>query len=367
MLVPSKDLARATAYAARAISARPNPPVMAAMRVAASGRYLAFEGVGDDIYASVQLELDSDEDWSRLVGGRRLAGVAARLSGEVDVAAGDAGTALTLRAGRECYSFPALDPLGWPQPAAMPPVIGEVDPMALVEALQACGAACDSQSANPAQTFVRINVSGVDLRLQGFRSAIAARATVDWVAADCDELDLYVDADALAGLLRECADPTVTLCADDGRLGICGAGFWASIRLGAVQHPRFDRAFREHEYSIEVDRADLHDAVDKLLLFCENQFPRIALEPAPDELRLEAFGREERADIAVDATYDGPDGARFGVNPAYLKTCINSIRDTRLRILVNPAVAAAPLLFVSQNDADHMVALVPVQASEVSR
>lgn len=364
MLVPSKELARATAYAARAVSARPNPPVMAAMRVTASGRYLAFEAVSDDTYASAQLELDdSDEEWSRLVGGRRLAGVAARLSGEVEVGAGHAGQALSLRAGREHYSFPALDPLGWPQPAAMPPVIGEVDPRAFVEALQSCGAVSDSQSANPAQTFVRINVNQIDLRLQGFRSAIASRCSVDWKPADCDELDLYVNANALAGLLREITEPTVTLCADDGRLGVVADGYSATVRLGAVAHPRFDRAFTQHDYTIKVDRADLHDAVDKLLLFCDNQYPRVALEPTTDELLLEAFGREERAQIWIDCDYDGPE-ARFGVNPAYLKTCINSIRDTRLRILVNPTVAAAPLLFMSD---DHMVALVPVKATEVSR
>lgn len=364
MLVPSKDLARATAYAARAISARPNPPIMAAMRLTASGRFLAFEGVGDDAYASVQLELDADEEWVVLVGGRRLAGVAARLGGEVEVAPCNGHSeALTLRAGRECYSFPALDPRSWPVPAAMPPAIGEVDPMELVEALQSCGAASDSQSANPAQTFVRINVNQIALDLQGYRAAIAARHSVEWKAADCDELNLYVDANALAGLLREIADPTVTLCADSGRIGILADGHSATVRLGAVEHPRFDRAFREHEHMLTVDRAELHDALDKLLLFTDNQFPRIALEPSPDELTLEAFGREERAELVIDCEYDGPE-ARFGVNPAYLKTCINSIRDTRLRILVNPAVAAAPLLFVSD---DHMVALVPVKPSEVSR
>ncbi len=366
MIIETKDLAAATAYAAQSIAVRPDPPVMAAMRLVAAGNTLTCEGVGDDLRSSMTVTsnaFDTGEAWEALVGGRHLAAVAARLSGAVDVALG--GTFLSVECGRrERYRFPTIDGELVRQDA-LPEAVGQVDAGELAEALRQVGAVVDANAGNPAQHFVRIVCDGGEdvLRLQGFRSALAARQAVAWAPAECEPFELHADGAALRDLLRGIDGP-ITLHADASRVGISTPTTAAVVRLAAVGHPVLDRAFAAGASCLEVDREPLIDALDKVLLFTDPDHPRVALEPSPGALRLEAYGRDERAELEIDAAWNGPEGARFGVNPVYLKTAVDTVRADTLRILCDPAKAAAPLLFEA---GDHLVALVPVKPQEVAR
>src|SRR6266851_67818 len=334
--------ADAVAWTARALPARPTVPVLAGMRLHASGDELTLSSFDYDVSALAKIAVDTQAPGSALVSGRLLAEISRSLPGRPVQITSDGGRAV-LTCGSATFNLLTMPEDEYPALPEMPPAAGTVGSDAFASAVSQSATAAGRDDTLPALTGVRIEIEGDAITLISTDRYRLAVRELRWSPARPDlSAAVLVPARALAETARSLtsgAEVSIALAlpgeagsGGDGMIGFEGAGRRTTTRLLGGEFPRYQALLPTHVNSVaELAAGPFAEAVKRVALVAErNTSVRLAFTPG--QLVLEAgTGDEAQAMEILEASYEGDD-LSIAFNPQYLLDGLAAIDSDVARI-----------------------------------
>lgn len=368
--VDRDTLADAVGWAARALPARPNVPVLAAMRLAVGGGTLAVSTFDYETSALASVPVSAGEDGTALVSGRLLAEIVKALPARpVDVSTD--GMRAELRCGSSVFTLNTMPADEYPELPGMPPVAGTVGADLLAAAINQVAVAAGRDDTLPALTGIRMEFDGDTVTLVATdRYRLAVREFAWEPAVAGLEAAVLVPARTLTEAARSFgAAPVVTIgLTPDGEQGATGIIGWAAggrqttTRLLGGEYPRY-QALLPSEFSASAELAvpPFADAVKRVALVAERNTP-VRLEFSAGTVTLEAgSGDEATASEIVDTGYDG-EQLNVCFNPQYLLDGLTALgSDTALISFTTPT---RPAVLTGKDGGDgYRYVLMPIRSA----
>jgi len=329
ILVERDVFADAVAWTARALPARPTVPVLAGMRLQASGDDLTLSSFDYDVSALARIPVSTSAPGSALVSGRLLAEISRSLPGKPVQIASDGGRAV-LTCGSATFNLLTMPEDEYPALPEMPPAAGTVGSDAFATAVSQTAVAAGRDDTLPSLTGVRIEIEGETLTLISTDRYRLAVRELRWNPARPDlSASVLVPAKALtdsARSLTAAAEVSIALAlpgdegvvGGDGMIGFEAGGRRTTTRLLSGEFPRYRTLLpSEFKAMAQVSTSTLAESVRRVALVAERN-TAVRLSFSPDEVLLEAgTGDEAQADELIEATFEG-EGMTIAFNPNYL-------------------------------------------------
>src|SRR5260221_10652303 len=156
--------ADAVAWTARALPARPTVPVLAGMRLHASGDELTLSSFDYDVSALAKIAVDTQAPGSTLVSGRLLAEISRSLPGRPVQITSDGGRAV-LTCGSATFNLLTMPEDEYPALPEMPPAAGTVGSHAFATPVSQTAVAAGRDHTPPSLTRARGEIEGHTLTL----------------------------------------------------------------------------------------------------------------------------------------------------------------------------------------------------------
>jgi DNA polymerase III subunit beta len=328
-------LAEAVAWTARALPARPTVPVLAGMRLNATGE-LTLSSFDYDISAQAVVPVEAEEEGSALVSGRLLAEISRSLPARPVQITSDGGKAV-LTCGSATFTLLTMPEDEYPALPEMPQSAGSVGSDAFASAVSQSAIAAGRDDTLPALTGIRIEIEDDTLTLISTDRYRLAVRELRWTPARPGlSAAVLVPARALAETARSLtsgAEVSIALAlpgeggeqdgygigaGDTGMIGFEGGGRRTTTRLIGGEFPRYQALLPKQVTSTaEMPTSLLIEAVKRVALVAErNTAVRLAFSPG--QLVLEAGASEEAQAVEVlEAGYEGEE-LSIAFNPQYL-------------------------------------------------
>jgi len=356
-IVVERDVfADAVAWTARALPARPTVPVLAGMRLHASGDELTLSSFDYDVSALAKIAVDTQAQGSALVSGRLLAEISRSLPGRPVQITSDGGRAV-LTCGSATFNLLTMPEDEYPALPEMPPAAGTVGSDAFATAVGQTAVAAGRDDTLPSLTGVRIEIEGDSLTLISTDRYRLAVRELRWTPARPDlAAAVLVPARALtdnARSLTTAAEVSIALAlpgedfsspsaasalgaygtgGGDGMIGFEAGGRRTTTRLLSGEFPRYRTLLPSTvNATAEVSTGLLAESVRRVALVAERN-TAVKLSFSEGQLTLEAgTGDEAQADEVIEAGFDGDD-LTIAFNPNYLLDGLTSIDSDTTRI-----------------------------------
>jgi DNA polymerase III subunit beta len=353
-IVVERDIfADAVAWTARALPARPTVPVLAGMRLHASGDELTLSSFDYDVSALAKIAVDTQSPGSALVSGRLLAEISRSLPGRPVQITSDGGRAV-LSCGSATFNLLTMPEDEYPALPEMPPAAGTVGSDAFATAVSQTAVAAGRDDTLPSLTGVRIEIEGDTLTLISTDRYRLAVRELRWTPARPDlSAAVLVPARALTDTARSlttAAEVSIALAlpgedlsaggaatgygtvGGDGMIGFEAGGRRTTTRLLSGEFPRYRTLLPSTvNATAEVSTGLLAESVRRVALVAERN-TAVKLSFSQGQLTLEAgTGDEAQADEVIEAGFDGDD-LTIAFNPNYLLDGLTSIDSDTTRI-----------------------------------
>jgi len=354
-IVVERDIfADAVAWTARALPARPTVPVLAGMRLHASGDELTLSSFDYDVSALAKIAVDTQAPGSALVSGRLLAEISRSLPGRPVQITSDGGRAV-LSCGSATFNLLTMPEDEYPALPEMPPAAGTVGSDAFATAVSQTAVAAGRDDTLPSLTGVRIEIEGDTLTLISTDRYRLAVRELRWTPARPDlSAAVLVPARALTDTARSlttAAEVSIALAlpgedlssagaatgygtagGGDGMIGFEAGGRRTTTRLLSGEFPRYRTLLPSTvNATAEVSTGVLAESVRRVALVAERN-TAVKLSFSQGQLTLEAgTGDEAQADEVIEAGFDGDDFT-IAFNPNYLLDGLTSIDSDTTRI-----------------------------------
>jgi DNA polymerase III subunit beta len=357
-IVVERDIfADAVAWTARALPARPTVPVLAGMRLHASGDELTLSSFDYDVSALAKIAVDTQAPGSALVSGRLLAEISRSLPGRPVQITSDGGRAV-LSCGSATFNLLTMPEDEYPALPEMPPAAGTVGSDAFATAVSQTAVAAGRDDTLPSLTGVRIEIEGDTLTLISTDRYRLAVRELRWTPARPDlSAAVLVPARALTDTARSlttAAEVSIALAlpgedlsgagagtagasaygtaGGEGMIGFEAGGRRTTTRLLSGEFPRYRTLLPSTvNATAEVSTGLLAESVRRVALVAERN-TAVKLSFSQGQLTLEAgTGDEAQADEVIEAGFDGDD-LTIAFNPNYLLDGLTSIDSDTTRI-----------------------------------
>ncbi|CAM2888280.1 DNA polymerase III subunit beta [Actinomyces slackii] len=318
-------LAEAVTWTARSVPARPPVPVLAGVRVEATGSSLILSSFDYEVSAHCEVAADVEDEGIVLVSGRLLADIAKALPNKpVDLEL--EGTKVAVTCGAAHFSLAAMAADDYPALPAMPAVAGTIDAHDLARAVAQVSIAASRDETLPLLTSVQMEVEGSSLVLMATDRYRLAMRQMTW-SPDSPELSTtaLLKARTLSDVAKSLTSSgDVTIALSDSSTGSAGLiGFEAGGRrttslLTDGDYPPVRRLFPENTtIHATVGREELIAAVRRVSLVADRATP-IHMSFTQGSLALDAGqGDDAQASEQLVAHLDGED-ITTAFNPTYL-------------------------------------------------
>ena len=352
-IIVERDLfADAVAWTARALPARPTVPVLAGMRLHATGDELTLSSFDYDVSALAKIPVDTQDAGSALVSGRLLAEISRSLPGRPVQISSEGGRAV-LTCGSATFNLLTMPEEEYPALPEMPPAAGTVGSDAFATAVSQTAVAAGRDDTLPSLTGVRIEIEGETLTLISTDRYRLAVRELRWTPARPDlSAAVLVPAKALTDTARSlttAAEVSIALAlpgdeaapatpglsqaaGGDGMIGFEAGGRRTTTRLLSGEFPRYRTLLPSAvNATAEVSTSMLAEAVRRVALVAERN-TAVKLSFTSGQVTLEAgTGDEAQADEVMEASFEGED-LTIAFNPTYLLDGLTAMDSDTTRI-----------------------------------
>ena len=352
-IIVERDLfADAVAWTARALPARPTVPVLAGMRLHATGDELTLSSFDYDVSALAKIPVDTQDAGSALVSGRLLAEISRSLPGRPVQISSEGGRAV-LTCGSATFNLLTMPEEEYPALPEMPPAAGTVGSDAFATAVSQTAVAAGRDDTLPSLTGVRIEIEGETLTLISTDRYRLAVRELRWTPARPDlSAAVLVPAKALTDTARSlttAAEVSIALAlpgdeaapatpglsqaaGGDGMIGFEAGGRRTTTRLLSGEFPRYRTLLPSAvNATAEVSTSMLAEAVRRVALVAERN-TAVKLSFTSGQVTLEAgTGDEAQADEVMEASFEGED-MTIAFNPTYLLDGLTAMDSDTTRI-----------------------------------
>jgi DNA polymerase-3 subunit beta len=272
-----RALVDAVAVASRALASRPAVPVLAGLKLHATGDGLSVTGFDYDTSALANAPAHVTEPGTVLVPGRLLADIARTLRQDIHLTTTD--TSVTLESGSAKFSVRTLPLEEYPTLPVFPETSGTLNGADLAEAVSQVAIAAGRDDTLPVLTGVQLDIEGPTITLAATDRYRFAVRTVQWKSAGGDwngqallpAKPLLETAKALAG------DPWVSLALptdDSGVTALRGERQHLTLRSLEGKLPSYEALFpTEFAAQATVDTDALAAAVKRVALVADRGQP----------------------------------------------------------------------------------------------
>lgn len=367
--VERDTLADAVAWAARILPQKTQLPVLAGLRLDATGDgALRLSGFDYEVSAEAQLEVTVAEAGAALVPGRLLADITRSLPDQpVDFSTD--GSRAHLTCGTARFTLPTLPLDEYPSLPSMPEVAGTIGSDAFAAAVGSVAIAAGRDDTLPVLTGVRVEIDGEEVTLAATDRYRLAVRTLKWKPVDPSlQATALVPARTLAEAAKSLtsgAEVTLALAAagaGEGLLGLSGGSRRTTTRLLDGEFPKY-RSLLPDSFSATagIEAAALTDAVRRVSLVASRTSP-VRLSFSEGGVVLEAGGLDEaEAAEALPASFDG-DPLTIAFNPTYLLDGLGAIDSDEARLSFTGPTKPAVLTGKGGDDSgDYRYLLMPVR------
>lgn len=306
------ELANIVSKAVRAVAARPAVPVMAGMKLTATGDGLTARGSDYDQTVTATGEANVFEPGEVVVFGRLLADIAKALP-QGDVLFELDGNRVNVEAGRAKFQLIALPADEYPGDPVLPETVTELDLDVLETAVSRVAVAATRDQTLPLLTCVNMSAEHGELTMS---ATDRYRLAVDVLEWDDGEFEALIPAAGLVDAVKVLTGPV--------RVGVSGRQVAFSTDTESVVLTMFDgdyppvlRLFpKDTGTSAKVDRDALIGAVKRVSLALERNIP-IRLAFTPGSLTVSGgTGDDTQATETLEAA--GRDNIETAYNPQFL-------------------------------------------------
>ncbi|HEV2371905.1 MAG TPA: DNA polymerase III subunit beta [Streptosporangiaceae bacterium] len=356
-------LADAVAWTARALPARPALPVLAGMRLAASGSELSLSSFDYDLSAQASIEVSCEEEGTVLVPGRLLAEITRSLPARPVEISTD-GARVVVVCGSATFTLLPMPTEDYPSLPPMPPAAGSVGSDAFASAVAQSATAASRDDTIPGLTGVRMEIEGDTLTLVSTDRYRLAVRELPWNPARPGlSASVLVPARAMLDTARSLTSGAEVLIAlalpgegdqgGEGMIGFEGAGRRTTTRLLGGEFPPYRSLLPDHATAVgELATAPFSEAVKRVALVAtHNTALRVSFSPGQAVLEA-GTGDEAQAVEALEASYEflgyaegeqpahadspestfGPDGLEAAFNPTFLLDGLAAIDSDTARM-----------------------------------
>jgi DNA polymerase-3 subunit beta len=352
IIVERDVFADAVAWTARALPARPTVPVLAGMRLHATGDELTLSSFDYDVSALAKIPVDTQDAGSALVSGRLLAEISRSLPGRPVQISSEGGRAV-LTCGSATFNLLTMPEEEYPALPEMPPAAGTVGSDAFATAVSQTAVAAGRDDTLPSLTGVRIEIEGDILTLISTDRYRLAVRELRWTPAKPDlSAAVLVPAKALTDTARSlttAAEVSIALAlpgdeaapatpglsqaaGGDGMIGFEAGGRRTTTRLLSGEFPRYRTLLPSAvNATAEVSTSMLAEAVRRVALVAERN-TAVKLSFTSGQVTLEAgTGDEAQADEVMEASFEGED-LTIAFNPTYLLDGLTAMDSDTTRV-----------------------------------
>lgn len=365
-------LAEAVTWTARSVPARPPVPVLAGVRLEATGSSLVLASFDYEVSAHCEVPADIEEEGVVLVSGRLLADIAKSLpSKPVDLELD--GTKVAVTCGSARFSLAAMQADDYPSLPSLPAVAGTVDAHDLAQAVAQVSIAASRDETLPLLTSVQIEVEGDTLTLLATDRYRLAMREMTWAPQDTEmSTTALLKARTLSDVAKSLTSSgnvivalTASGTASAGLIGFEAGGRRTTSLLTDGDYPPVRRLFPETTtIHATVGTAELTDAVRRVSLVADRSTP-IRLSFNEGNLRLDAGqGDDAQASEQIVAHLEGED-ITTAFNPGYLLDGLGALATPYVQFSFThpskPAVLTGVSSIGSEEDTSFRYLLMPIR------
>ena len=334
-------IAEAVQWAARSLPNRPSQPILAGLRVEASGNEVVLSSFDYETSARVTVPAQVEQEGVALVSGRLLADIARTLPNKPVTLTSDE-TRMELVCGSARFTLQLLPVAEYPSLPSMPEASGTIASSAFAQAVSQVVVAAGRDELLPVFTGVRLEIDGDTLSLLATDRYRMALKEITW-----NPTSSRTDGAALVPgrVLSETAksmtsgeEVTLSLAAGDsgdGLIGFEGAGASGSrqitTRLLDGEFPKVRHLMSiQPTVSVRANTQEIIAAVKRVALVAErNTSLRMLLEEGSITLEAatgdQAQAVEALEAVVTDHTGQGLAMTAAGFNPHYLSDALNAL------------------------------------------
>jgi len=367
--VERDTLADAVAWAARILPQKTQLPVLAGLRLdATGGGGLRLSGFDYEVSAEAELDVTVAEAGAALVPGRLLADITRSLPDQ-PVELSTEGSRALLTCGSARFTLPTLPLDEYPSLPSMPEVAGTIGSDAFAAAVGSVAVAAGRDDTLPVLTGVRIEIEGEEVTLAATDRYRLAVRTLRWKPVDPSlQATALVPARTLAEAAKSLtsgAEVTLALAAagtGEGLLGLAGGSRRTTTRLLDGEFPKY-RSLLPDSFSATaaIETGALTDAVRRVSLVASRTSP-VRLSFSEGGVVLEAGGLDEaEAAESLPASFEG-DPLTIAFNPTYLLDGLGAIDSDEARLsFTGPTKPAVLTGKAGDETGDYRYLLMPVR------
>ena len=334
-------LAEAVAWTARSLPTRPSVPILAGLRIEASGSEVVLSTFDYETSAKVTVPAEVKDEGVALVSGRLLADIARSLPAKpVDLTSDDSKLEITCGSAR--FTLQLLPVGEYPDLPSMPASTGTVTPDMFAQAVSQVVVAAGRDELLPVFTGVRVEIEGDTLSLLATDRYRMALKELPWSpAARTDDAAALVPARVLSESSKSMtAGDKISLSlssgdAGDGLIGFEGEGSngvrQITTRLLDGEFPKVRHLMNvQPALTVRANTSEVVAAVKRVALVAERN-TSLRMMIAEDHITFEAAtGDQAQAVEAVEATVVDETGNGLamnaaGFNPHYLLDALNAL------------------------------------------
>lgn len=351
----------ALATVSRAVSTRSIIPALSGIHLIAETGSLRLTATDGDVSVHTRVSADVQNGGSAVVPGRLLADVARQLPmGDVSITAGEGGFA-DLECGSASFKLRLLPADDFPQIQPLEGSSIELAVSEFSETVEQVARSASHDETRPHLTGVLLSVEGDKLRAVATDSYRLAVRVTKIQSPVSSSIKANVPARALQEAVRMAeGDEMVSITLTDRQIGFATADSDLHSRLIDGQFPDFEQLLPDsYEHELEIDVAELHDAVKRVSLLAQRNTPlKVALREG--ELEVSA----QTADIGeAHETIPAPDFTgeplEIGFNPDFLREGLDSAHTERARFKLISAFR--PGLIVAGDEDEFMYLVMPIR------
>ena len=352
--------ADAAAWAIRAVSARPQAPVLVGVLIETSADTIRVSGFDYEKTAHAVTPADIERQGRAVIPGRLLVDILGKLQKKGTVTLEVHGSKATLTTGKSKFNL-ALIPHGhYPELPATPPKVATIDGSALAEAIGRVKVAAGRDPALPILAGIHLADGGGQLLLQATDRYRMTEATVPW-QANGEPVDWLVPTHVLEDVVRMAAGDLDIHASESGVTFVSGNRSMGSV-LTAGDYPRIGGLFPTNSpIDVVVERDALLEAANLTATVAERNTP-VRLTMSPEEIQLDAGTGEDAQGVEyIPAVMTGAKDYVLGFNPWYLAEAVRAFPAGDIRFLLSENNAKPALLVPGDETVEYRHLLMPVR------
>ena len=361
-------LADAVQWVARSLPNRPSVPILAGLRIAASGNQVLLSSFDYETSAKVAVTADVHDEGVALVSGRLLADIARSLPAKpVDLVADNSKMEITCGSAR--FTLQLLPVGEYPDLPEMPVSTGTITPETFAQAVSQVIIAASRDDTLPILTGVRMEIEDDLITLLATDRYRLALREVAWKPStpgiSTSALVKAKTLNEVAKTLGGAGDLNIALSDDSELIGFESGGRRTTSLLVDGDYPKIRSLFPDKTpIHATVQTSVLVEAVRRVSLVAERNTP-VRLAFTEGQVTLDAgTGEDAQASEAIEATLDGDD-ITVAFNPHYLSEGLGAFSSPYVRFSFTsppkPAVISAQDDASGEDREDYRYLLMPVR------